>query len=107
MMLGDLGATVTKIDRPERADDTRAGGPPYDSVGEATYAIGIHRLARHQRFGTNSARVEHREGLHMELERAGTRVELTRNPIGLTATPPEYRLPPPQLLERETGRAGR
>lgn len=27
----------------------------------------------------------------------GTYVELTRNPIGLSSTPPSYRAPPPRL----------
>lgn len=118
-------------------------------------AIGIPALSGDQRFATNSARVAHRDALHMELEQAlaarsaeswvadltrqrvpagmvndltaafkladqlgleptvsipredGTSVELTRNPIGLSATPPEYRLPPPQLPERKGGRVGR
>jgi len=38
MMLGDLGADVIKIERPQVGDDTREWGPPYDSEGVATYS---------------------------------------------------------------------
>lgn len=37
MMLGDLGADVTKIERPGGGDDTRAWDPPYDDASDATY----------------------------------------------------------------------
>jgi len=43
MMLGDLGATVTKVERPGGGDDTRAWGPPYDERGEATYFQSVNR----------------------------------------------------------------
>jgi crotonobetainyl-CoA:carnitine CoA-transferase CaiB-like acyl-CoA transferase len=43
MMLADLGATVTKIERPGTGDDTRAWGPPYDDSGEATYFQSVNR----------------------------------------------------------------
>jgi len=43
MMLADLGATVTKVERPGVGDDTRAWGPPYDSAGEATYFQSVNR----------------------------------------------------------------
>jgi crotonobetainyl-CoA:carnitine CoA-transferase CaiB-like acyl-CoA transferase len=43
MMLGDLGATVTKVERPEVGDETRAWGPPYDTRGEATYFQSVNR----------------------------------------------------------------
>ena len=29
MILGDLGATVIKVEQPGKGDDTRAFGPPY------------------------------------------------------------------------------
>jgi crotonobetainyl-CoA:carnitine CoA-transferase CaiB-like acyl-CoA transferase len=43
MLLADLGATVTKIERPGTGDDTRAWGPPYDEAGEATYFLAVNR----------------------------------------------------------------
>ncbi|HEX3240878.1 MAG TPA: CoA transferase [Solirubrobacterales bacterium] len=43
MLLGDLGAEVTKVERPGVGDDTRAWGPPYDDRGEATYFQAVNR----------------------------------------------------------------
>jgi crotonobetainyl-CoA:carnitine CoA-transferase CaiB-like acyl-CoA transferase len=43
MVLGDLGATVTKVERPGTGDDTRAWGPPYDEAGRATYFEAVNR----------------------------------------------------------------
>ncbi len=43
MMLGDLGATVTKVERPGTGDETRSWGPPYDAHGEATYFQSVNR----------------------------------------------------------------
>lgn len=43
MMLGDLGAQVTKIERPGSGDDTRAWGPPFDDAGDATYFQAVNR----------------------------------------------------------------
>ena len=43
MVLADLGATVTKVERPGTGDDTRAWGPPYDGEGEATYFQSVNR----------------------------------------------------------------
>lgn len=46
MMLGDMGARVIKVERPEAGDDTRSWGPPF--VGppehrESTYFLSINR----------------------------------------------------------------
>jgi crotonobetainyl-CoA:carnitine CoA-transferase CaiB-like acyl-CoA transferase len=43
MMLADLGATVTKVERPGTGDETRAWGPPYDDHGQATYFQAVNR----------------------------------------------------------------
>lgn len=45
MMLGDLGATVFKVEEPERGDDSRAWGPPYVD-GESTYYLSTNRNKR-------------------------------------------------------------
>lgn len=42
MMLGDLGATVIKIERPDGGDDTRQFGPPF-LAGESVYYLGLNR----------------------------------------------------------------
>ena len=46
MMLADLGAEVTKVERPGSGDDTRSWGPPYDDAGEATYFQSVNRNKR-------------------------------------------------------------
>ncbi len=43
MMLADLGAEVTKIERPATGDLTRTWGPPYDDAGTATYFASVNR----------------------------------------------------------------
>jgi crotonobetainyl-CoA:carnitine CoA-transferase CaiB-like acyl-CoA transferase len=43
MMLADLGAEVTKVERPGGGDETRSWGPPYDENGEATYFQSVNR----------------------------------------------------------------
>ena len=43
MMLADLGAAVTKVERPGGGDETRSWGPPYDERGEATYFQAVNR----------------------------------------------------------------
>jgi crotonobetainyl-CoA:carnitine CoA-transferase CaiB-like acyl-CoA transferase len=43
MMLADLGATVTKVERPGTGDETRSWGPPYDAAGESTYFQSVNR----------------------------------------------------------------
>ncbi|CAN5640943.1 CoA transferase [soil metagenome] len=46
MMLGDFGAEVIKIERPDIGDDTREWGPPYDADGVATYFNAVNRNKR-------------------------------------------------------------
>jgi crotonobetainyl-CoA:carnitine CoA-transferase CaiB-like acyl-CoA transferase len=43
MMLGDLGATVIKVERPINGDDTRGWGPPFNEDGEAAYFLSVNR----------------------------------------------------------------
>jgi crotonobetainyl-CoA:carnitine CoA-transferase CaiB-like acyl-CoA transferase len=51
-LLGDLGADVIKIERPQQGDDTRAWGPPYlkdadgRDTGEAAYFLCANRNKR-------------------------------------------------------------
>ena len=45
MLLGDLGADVVKVERPDGGDDTRAWGPPWRE-GDATYYLGLNRNKR-------------------------------------------------------------
>jgi crotonobetainyl-CoA:carnitine CoA-transferase CaiB-like acyl-CoA transferase len=43
-MLGDLGAEVIKIERPEAGDDTRGFAPPYvPNTKESAYFVGVNR----------------------------------------------------------------
>ena len=43
MTLGDLGADVIKVERPNAGDDTRGWGPPFDERGESAYYLSINR----------------------------------------------------------------
>jgi crotonobetainyl-CoA:carnitine CoA-transferase CaiB-like acyl-CoA transferase len=45
MLLGDLGADVIKVERPDGGDDTRAWGPPWRG-DDATYYLGLNRNKR-------------------------------------------------------------
>jgi len=45
MLLGDLGATVIKVESPG-GDDTRHWGPPWTPEGESTYFLSINRNKR-------------------------------------------------------------
>lgn len=43
MVLGDLGATVIKVERPGSGDDTRSWGPPFADDGTASYFLSVNR----------------------------------------------------------------
>ncbi len=43
MLLADHGATVIKVERPGRGDDTRGWGPPHAPDGTATYFLSVNR----------------------------------------------------------------
>jgi len=46
-MLGDLGAEIIKIERPEAGDDTRGFAPPYmPGTKESAYFVGVNRNKR-------------------------------------------------------------
>ena len=46
MMLGDLGADVLKVERPETGDETRGWGPPFDDNGTSAYFLSVNRNKR-------------------------------------------------------------
>lgn len=46
MMLGDLGADVLKVERPDGGDETRGWGPPFDERGESGYFLSVNRNKR-------------------------------------------------------------
>jgi len=43
MILGDMGASVIKVERPSGGDDTRGWGPPFDEQGESAYFLSVNR----------------------------------------------------------------
>lgn len=43
MVLGDLGASVIKVERAGKGDETRGWGPPFDAEGESAYYLSINR----------------------------------------------------------------
>src|SRR5688572_7445183 len=43
MTLGDLGASVLKVERPGTGDETRGWGPPFDAHGESAYFLSVNR----------------------------------------------------------------
>lgn len=46
MTLGDLGADVIKVERPDGGDETRGWGPPFDERGESAYFLSTNRNKR-------------------------------------------------------------
>ena len=46
MMLGDLGADVIKVERPQVGDDTRGWGPPFAEDGQSAYFLCANRNKR-------------------------------------------------------------
>ena len=43
MILGDLGASVIKVERPGAGDETRGWGPPFDDAGQSAYFLSVNR----------------------------------------------------------------
>ena len=72
MMLGDLGATVIKVERPGKGDDTWHFGPPF-TAGESAYYLGLNRNKKSVTldFGTEEGK---QQLLHL-LEKATVLVE--------------------------------
>ncbi|MBC7842132.1 MAG: CoA transferase [Gemmatimonadaceae bacterium] len=56
MTLGDLGADVIKVERPEGGDETRGWGPPFDARGGSAYFLSINRNKRSLTADLKSAR---------------------------------------------------
>ncbi len=73
MMLGDMGATVIKVEQPGKGDDTRQFGPPY-TVGESAYYLGLNRNKYSVTLDFNN--VEHKKRL---LELISTATVLVEN----------------------------
>jgi len=55
MNLGDLGATVIKVERPGGGDDTRAWGPPFAPDGQSAYFRSVNRNKRSAALDLGSA----------------------------------------------------
>src|SRR5918996_5659985 len=55
MALGDMGATVIKIEIPGNGDDTRAYGPPFLN-GESTYFMSVNRNKKSMTLNLKQAR---------------------------------------------------
>ncbi|HZU13504.1 MAG TPA: CaiB/BaiF CoA-transferase family protein [Chloroflexota bacterium] len=43
MLLGDMGARIIKIERPDRGDETREWGPPFTPAGQSAYYLSVNR----------------------------------------------------------------
>src|SRR4051794_1711005 len=54
MTLGDLGADVVKVERPDGGDDTRAWGPPWIDR-DAAYYLALNRNKRSLRLDLGDA----------------------------------------------------
>jgi CoA-transferase family III len=89
MLLGDLGADVIKVERPDGGDDTRAWGPPF-AAGEATYFLSVDRNKRSLAAGRARSGHAHQpaDGLHEQVvagqrgARAGAHhPEVARSPL--------------------------
>ena len=72
MMLGDMGATVVKVEPPPRGDDTRLWGPPFVN-GISSYFLSINRNKRS--IGLNLKSPEGNEVLWKLIDRADVLVE--------------------------------
>jgi len=96
-MLGDLGAEVIKIERPEAGDDTRAFAPPYmPNTRESAYFVGVNRNKKS--ITLDIAKPEAQAIVHQLLESADILVENFK--VGALA---KYGLGWEQLKEKYPG----
>lgn len=72
MMLGDYGADVVKVERPEQGDDTRRWGPPWVQ-GESAYFLSVNRNKRSLTLDLKSAQGQ--EVLHQLIAKADILLE--------------------------------
>jgi crotonobetainyl-CoA:carnitine CoA-transferase CaiB-like acyl-CoA transferase len=91
MWLGDLGAEVIKVERPDTGDQTRAWGPPYVQ-GESAYYLSINRNKRS--LTLNLRRSEGREIFRRLVQRSDILIENFR-----PSTLERYGLDPEALHE--------
>ena len=82
MILGDLGAHVLKVERPDGGDETRGWGPPFDDRGESAYYLSVNR---------------NKAGLAADLDRAEDRALLQDLVAGADVVVDNFR---PGTLER-------
>ena len=43
MILGDMGADVIEVERPDTGDETRGWGPPFEADGQSAYFLSVIR----------------------------------------------------------------
>ncbi|MCQ4162733.1 CoA transferase [Roseomonas sp. GC11] len=96
-MLGDLGAEIIKIERPEAGDDTRGFAPPYvPNTRESAYFVGVNRNKKS--VTVDIAQPEGQAIIHRLLESADILVENFK--VGALA---KYGLGWEQLKEKYPG----
>ena len=61
-ILGDLGAEVIKIERPETGDDTRSWGPPYFNGADGSAELSAYFLAANRNKQSLAVDIAHPEG---------------------------------------------
>ncbi len=82
MVLADLGAEVTKVERPGAGDETREWGPPFDDAGVATYFLSVNR---------------NKDGVVLDLATAGGRARAHELALGADVVVENFR---PGVMER-------
>jgi crotonobetainyl-CoA:carnitine CoA-transferase CaiB-like acyl-CoA transferase len=94
-MLGDLGAEVIKIERPEAGDDTRGFAPPFwPNTKESAYFLGVNRNKKS--LTLDIAQAEGQEIVHKLLETCDILVEnfkvgaLAKYGLGYDQLRPKY-----------------